>query len=296
MYLPLRASRETLGVMAILPDREDLIHSPEQLHLLEMFATQVALAMERSYAVTRAREAQVRIETEQMRSSLLSAVSHDLRTPLATITGAASSLLSHRAQLTAATQTELLESIAQEGQRLSRLVNNLLEMTRLESGAVEVKREWHPLEEILGAALTRLEPLLGTRPIAIALPTDLPLVAVDDVLLEQLFLNLLENAQKYTPEGSEIHIMAALRDTDVVIEVADRGPGFTAGDEKRVFEKFYRGNVEEVRGAGLGLAICRAIVVAHGGSIEAENRPGGGAVVRIRLPTGGAPPQVNLDE
>lgn len=295
LYLPLRTSGETLGVMAVLPGRKETVQTPEQLHLLEMFATQIALAMERSHAANRAREAQVRIETEQMRNSLLSAVSHDLRTPLATITGAASSLLAHRGQLDPATQTELLESIEQEGQRLSRLVNNLLEMTRLEAGSVEVKRDWHPLEEIVGAALTRLESLLGTRPVAINLPRDLPLIAVDDVLLEQVFINLLENAHKYTPPESEIQIQAVVLDKHVVIEVADRGPGVTPGDEQRIFEKFYRGNMEEVRGAGLGLPICRAIVAAHGGRIEAMNRPGGGAVFQIHLPTGGPPPHVGLD-
>lgn len=296
LYLPLRASRATLGVMAILAEREDVAQSPEQMHLLEIFASQIALAMERSHAATRAREAQVRIETEQMRSSLLSAVSHDLRTPLATITGAASSLLSHRSQLDDATQTELLESIAQEGQRLGRLVNNLLDMTRLESGAVEVKRDWHSLEEIVGAALRRLEVPPGPRPVIVDLAPDLPLIAVDDVLLEQVFLNLLENAHKYTPEGSEIQVAARLQGKEVVIEVSDRGRGLVAGDETRIFEKFYRGNVEQARGAGLGLAICRAIVAAHGGSIEAENREGGGAVFRIHVPTGGPPPHVTSDE
>jgi two-component system sensor histidine kinase KdpD len=296
LYLPLRGSRYMLGVMAVIPGNDMAVTSPEQLHLLEVFATQIALAMERSQTAAQAREAQVRIETEQMRNSLLSAVSHDLRTPLASITGAASSLLSHRHQLDAATQNDLLESIAQEAQRLSRLVNNLLEMTRLESGAVEVKRDWHSLEEIVGAALTRLEPLLGHRAIGIRLPPDLPLISVDDVLLEQVFINLLENAAKYTPDNSEIVVSAAPDNDTVIVEIADRGPGFAPGDEKRVWEKFYRGRVEGVRGAGLGLAICRAIVLAHGGSIEAENRGGGGAIIRFHLPTGGRAPQVNLDE
>jgi two-component system, OmpR family, sensor histidine kinase KdpD len=296
LYLPLQGSRQVLGVMAVIPESESTITSPEQLHLLEIFATQIALAMERSQGAAQAREAQVRIETEEMRSSLLSAVSHDLRTPLASITGAASSLLSHGNQLNPATQRELLESIAQEAQRLSRLVNNLLEMTRLESGAVEIKRDWHSLEEIIGAALTRLEPMLGSRPVAVRLPPDLPLIFVDDVLLQQVFLNLLENAAKYAPGESEIVVNAVLDGTNVVIEVMDRGPGFAPGDEKRVWEKFYRGHVEGVQGAGLGLAICRAIVMAHGGSIEAENRAGEGALIRIHLPTGGRPPQVDLDE
>ncbi len=296
LYLPLRGARQVLGVMAVIPEDEALAASPEQMHLLEIFATQVALSMERSHAAAEAQDARLRIETEQMRNSLLSAVSHDLRTPLASITGAASSLLSHGSQLDPATRKDLLEGIAQEAQRLARLVNNLFEMTRLESGVVEVKRDWHSLEEIIGAALTRLEPQMGKRPVAIRLPPDLPLISVDDVLLEQVFVNLFENAAKYTPEGSEIAVSAALEDDRVLIEVMDRGPGFAPGEEKRIWDKFYRGPAEGVRGAGLGLSICRAIVLAHGGSIDARNREGGGAAIRIQLPTGGRPPQVTLDE
>jgi two-component system sensor histidine kinase KdpD len=295
LYLPLRGSRHVLGVMAVLPGTPAST-SPEQIHLLEVFATQIALAMERSRIAAEAREAKLRVETEQMRNSLLSAVSHDLRTPLASITGAASGLLSHGNQLDPVTQRELLESIEQEAQRLSRLVNNLLEMTRLESGAVEVRRDWHSLEEIAGAAFHRLEPTLGKRPIRVDMPAELPLVSVDDVLIEQVFVNLLENAAKYTPEGSEIVVTAIAQGGDVIIEVGDRGPGFAPGDEKRVWEKFYRGPVQGVRGVGLGLAICRAIVMAHGGKIEAENRPGGGALFRVILPTGGQPPRVKFDE
>jgi two-component system, OmpR family, sensor histidine kinase KdpD len=295
LYLPLRGSRHVVGVMAVLPEGPAAT-SPEQIHLLEMFATQIALAMERSRISAEAREAKLRAETEQMRSSLLSAVSHDLRTPLASITGAASSLLSHGKQLDPATQQDLLESIAQEAQRLSRLVNNLLEMTRLESGAVEVRRDWHSVEEIVGAAFNRLGSTLGKRPIRVDISADLPLVSVDDVLIEQVFINLLENAAKYTPENSEILVTAFARDEKVIVEVADRGPGFAQGEEKRIWEKFYRGAAQGVRGVGLGLAICRAIITAHGGKIEAENRPGGGALIRVVLPTGGQPPQVDFDE
>ncbi|MBK5290314.1 MAG: sensor histidine kinase KdpD [Acidobacteriia bacterium] len=292
LYLPLKGSHEILGVMAVVPETSELTASPEQQHLLEIFASQTALAIERAQATAAAREAQLRIETEQMRSGLLSAVSHDLRTPLATITGAASSLLLHGDQLGRETKRELLESIVQEAERLSRLVNNLLEMTRLESGAVEVKREWHALEEIVGAALTRLDSLLGERPIVTQIPQDLPLISVDDVLLEQLFLNLLENAAKYTPPGSPISISAREDKQGVWIEVADSGPGFAPGDEELVWEKFYRGKAAGARGAGLGLAICRAVVVAHGGTIAAGNRPQGGAMIRIWLPLGGKPPEV----
>jgi two-component system sensor histidine kinase KdpD len=283
--------------MAVAAKNEDLFEHPEQLRTLELFASQAALAIERAQATAAARDAQLKAETEQMRSGLLSAVSHDLRTPLATITGAASSLLSQRQQMSQHTQSELLESILQEAERLSRLVGNLLEMTRLESGAVVVKREWHPLEEIVGAALTRLDHSLEGRAITTDIPDDLPLVSVDDVLLEQVFLNVLENAVKYTPTGSPLGISARAHNQGVEIEFTDSGGGFEAGDETRIWEKFYRGSggTEHARGAGLGLAICRAIMTAHGGTIEAENRVEGGALIRIWLPSGGTPPEAPID-
>jgi two-component system sensor histidine kinase KdpD len=291
LYLPLKGSRRVLGVMAVLAGADQIAASPEQRHLLEIFASQTAAAMERAAAAAAARDAEVRINTEQMRSSLLSAVSHDLRTPLASITGAATSLLSQGEHFDLATRRELLESIADEAERLNCLVNNLLEMTRLESGAVEVWRDWHPLEEIVGAALTRVDRSLRGRPVATRLPVDLPLLAVDDVLLEQVFINLLENAAKYTPADSPIEIAARQEGASVIVEVMDRGPGFVDGEESRIFEKFYRGKAQGVRGAGLGLAICQAIVTAHGGAIEAANRQGGGAVMRLRIPIGGTPPE-----
>lgn len=289
-YLPLRGSQSVLGVLAVVPSESARLDSPEQLRLLEIFASQTAIAIERTQAALAARDAQLRAETEEIRSSLLSAVSHDLRTPLAAITGAASSLRWQRHQMSEATQQELLDSIEQEADRLGRLVTNLLEMTRLESGGVPVKREWHPLEEIVGAALTRVERLLEGRPVRTDLPSDL-MVSADDVLLEQLIWNVLENAAKYTPEGSPITIAAHAQDGGVNIEISDSGPGFAPGEEHRIWDKFYRGRTEGTRGAGLGLAICRAIAAAHGGRIEAENRPQGGALIRIWLPDAGKPPE-----
>ncbi|MEO8659041.1 MAG: sensor histidine kinase KdpD [Bryobacteraceae bacterium] len=295
VYLPLKGSLEIVGVMAVVPGTEELTASPEQMHLLEIFASQTALAIERAQATAAAREAQLRIETEQMRSGLLSAVSHDLRTPLASITGAATSLLSQGDRIDRETQHELLDSIAQEAQRLSRLVNNLLEITRLESGTVVLKRDWHPLEEIVGAALTRLESQLGDRPVNVFIPENLPPISVDDVLVEQLFLNLLENASKYSPPGSPIGVSARMDNNGVAIEVVDSGAGFAVGEEKLVWDKFYRGHDSSVPGAGLGLAICRAIVAAHGGTIAASNGPQGGGVISVWLPLGGTPPQVTVD-
>jgi len=282
-YVPLKGVSRIVGVMAILPGPHGETLKADQQHLLDLFANQTALAIERTLSQNAADDARMQMETEEMRSSLLSAVSHDLRTPLASITGAATTLRSQSDKLPPAVRDELLDSISEEALRLSRLVGNLLDMTRLESG-VELRVDLYPLEEIVGAALQRLEPQLAGRETSVSLPEDLPLVKVDDVLLGQVLGNLIENATKYSPPGSAIEIAAEAVAGAVQLEVRDRGPGFAAGEEKRLFEKFYRGKSEGVRGAGLGLAICRAIVVAHRGSIEALHRPGGGAIFRIRLP------------
>jgi two-component system sensor histidine kinase KdpD len=228
------------------------------------------------------------METEQMRSSFLSAVSHDLRTPLASITGAASTLRAQWEKLPAEIRQELLESISEEAERLSRLVGNLLDITRFESGAVKLRRDLFPLEEIVGAALQRLETKLEGRAVTTVLPEDLPPVYGDDVLLGQVVLNLVENTLKYTPAGTPIELAAEAAGDAIVLEVRDRGPGVVPGEEQHIFEKFYRGTSKGARGAGLGLAICRAIVQAHRGEIEALNRAGGGAVFRIRLPLEGS--------
>jgi two-component system sensor histidine kinase KdpD len=282
-YLPLKGAREIVGVMCVVPDAEGRVFAPEQLNLLEVFANQTALSIERTRSQHAAEAARMQMQTEEMRSSLLSAVSHDLRTPLASITGAASTLRSQGERLPPEVRKELLESISEEAERLSRLVGNLLDMTRLESG-VELRRDLFPLEEIVGAALQRMEPQLEQREVTTHLPDSLPLVYGDDVLLGQVVVNLLENAVKYSPAGTAIEVAAEASGDSVTMEVRDRGPGFVPGEEQRVFEKFYRGKSEGTRGAGLGLAICRAIVGAHRGSIEALNRTGGGAVLRIRLP------------
>lgn len=285
LYIPLKGARKVAGVIAILP-RENAPLGAGQMQLLEVFAHQTATAIEHTRSQHAAEDARIQMQAEQMRSSLLSAVSHDLRTPLASITGAASTLRSQGEKLAPETREELLESIGDEAERLSRLVSNLLDMTRLDSG-IELRRDLYPLEEIVGAALQRMEGPLGRREVTTNLPDNLPLVSVDDVLVGQLLVNLLENAIKYTPEGSPIELAAEARDKDVMLEVRDRGPGFAPGEEQRIFEKFYRGRSDVARGAGLGLAICRAIVEAHRGSIEAFNRSGGGAVFRILLPSAG---------
>jgi two-component system sensor histidine kinase KdpD len=290
VYLPLPGHGRPCGVVSIRPRRHDAFTQPDALRQLETFVNQTALAVERARLAEEAQEARVRAETERLRNSLLTSVSHDLRTPLATITGAATTILESGSQLDQPTQQELLESIRDEADRLNRLVQNLLEMTRLESGALQLRRDWHPLEEVVGAALGRLAKSLGARRVTLNVSPDLPLVAIDDVLIEQVLVNLLDNAVKYTPPDSAIRVVVTATDRSVTVEVADGGPGLPRGQEGRVFEKFYRAAVDGRRGAGLGLAICRGIVLAHGGRIWAQNLVEGGAVFLFTLPLSGTAP------
>jgi two-component system sensor histidine kinase KdpD len=296
LYFPLTASRGPLGVMGLRPDNPRTLSAPEQLRQLETFGSQVALALERAHLATEAQQAQVRVEAESMRSSLLSSVSHDLRTPLASITGTASSLLEGDASLDASTRRVLLETLYEEAERLNRLVRNLLDMTRLQSGALRVSKQWHPLEEVIGAALGRLDKLLRGRTVATQIPADLPLVPIDDVLIEQVLINLLENAVKYTPPGSQVEVATCVGEGNVTVGVSDHGAGIPLGDETRIFEKFYRGRSSTSRGAGLGLAICRGIIEAHGGRIWAENRPEGGALFQFTIPLTGRPPDMEQSD
>jgi two-component system sensor histidine kinase KdpD len=236
-----------------------------------------------------------RAETEGLRNSLLNAISHDLRTPLAVLVGASSSLVDQAGRLSDAAKRELALTIHEESKRMSTLVGNLLDMARLESGAVELARQWTPLEEIVGSVLARLKDLLVAHPVHVSLPRDLPLVSVDPVLLEQVFANLLENAAKYTPAGTPVEISAQAIPGRIVIEVADAGPGIPPGEEAKLFDKFYRLTREQAQsGVGLGLAICKAIIAAHGGTITAANRATGGAIFRFELPAG-EPPVVEAE-
>jgi two-component system, OmpR family, sensor histidine kinase KdpD len=286
LYVPLPAADATIGVLALRPrDPESeywLLPEQLRLRLLESLAKQVALALQVERLQKTALAAQIAVETERLRSSLLGSVTHDFQTPLAAIMGSASSLLELRSQLDGKLAQEMLTNIYDEADRLSRLVNNLLNIAKLESGSLMLHKELQPLEEVVGAALNRLERKLADRPIAISLPADLPMVPLDAALAEHIFLNLLENALKYTPPGSPIAISAVRQDNEIEVEVADRGPGFLPADLERIFEMFYRGTGDlGPKGYGLGLSICRAIVQAHGGRIWAENLAGGGAAVRF---------------
>ncbi|HEX7671069.1 MAG TPA: ATP-binding protein [Polyangiaceae bacterium] len=291
LYVLLRGSRGKVGVLGIQPAEEGRFLQPEQHQLLDAFAAQVGSALERGQLAETAQAAQVEIETERLRSSLLSSVSHDLRTPLGVITGATSTLLQGESFIDAAARRDLLETAHEEAERLDRLVRNLLDMTRLSSGRLYPKKEWHPLDEIIGVALNRLEDRLRERDVSVHLPVDLPPIPIDAVLVEQVLINLLENALKYTPSGSPIEISARARPNAVEVEVADRGPGVPPGERNRVFEKFFRLRPNGPEGgAGLGLAICRGVVEAHGGRIWVENRPEGGASFHFTVPIDGVPP------
>lgn len=292
---PLVATGKVLAVLAIRPPEGFAIRQ-EQRAFLEGVCRQAAVAMEKLRLSSDAASSALRAKSEEMRSALLSAVSHDLRTPLAAITGASTSLRDD-VHLSKEARADLLDAVCTEAERLERLVANLLDMTRLSSGTVTLKREWVPLEEIVSSALARLDKVLGSRPVDIQLPSGLPLLSVDPVLFEQVFINLLENAAKYTPVGSPLDIVATLGEGEVRIELRDRGPGLPKEAQELAFEKFYRGAHVGVSGVGLGLSICRAIVEVHGGTIETENRAGGGAIFRVRLPlVHGAPDMPKEDE
>lgn len=296
LHLPLTGAGRTLGILAIQPHRPSLLRDPETLRFIEALANQTAVAVERSSLADSAAQARAEAETERARSALLSAVSHDLRTPLAAITGAATSLLDGTATLPAGTRRELAGTIADEVNRLNRLIGDLLEMTRLESGALRVRKEWHSLEEVVGAALGGLESQIGDRPVVVRIAPDLPLVPLDDVLFGQVVRNLVENSTRYADGHQPIEIEGRIEDRQLRFTVADRGPGLRPGEEQRAFEKFYRGQAATDRyGVGLGLAICKGIVEAHGGRIEGANRPGGGAEFRVWLPLEGEPPAVERE-
>jgi two-component system sensor histidine kinase KdpD len=299
LFVPLIGSQRTVGALGVRPGDTERFLDPDQRRLLETCASLIALSIERDESVLAAQQAQVQVQTEQLRNSLLSSVSHDLRTPLAVIAGATSSLLESSAKPDAAVQKELLQTVAEESLRLARQVDNLLDMTRLEAGTVELNKQWQVLEEIVGSALARLRRDLERHKVRVDIPVDFPLIKLDGILMEQAFFNLLENVARYTPAGTEIEIRARVEDERAIISVGDSGPGLPPGTENQVFDKFFRGDSSPAdgrRGVGLGLAICQAIVRAHGGQISARNRSGGGAEFVISLPCDQQPPQVHLDE
>jgi len=285
IYLPLAGSERTLGVLSILPSNKRRVLLPEQRHLLETFAGQIALSIERAQLAEAAEAARVSAETETLRNTLLASISHDLRTPLAVITGASTALADPGLAIDPEARASLAKAIASRARDMSELISNVLDLMRFESGHVPLRREWETLDDLVGLALNRVDFRLGARNVTIALPAELPPVHVDAALFTQVLVNLLENAAKHTPDGTQIRITAAASDGHVTLAVEDDGPGLPPGDPELLFAKFQRGRSEgDVPGAGLGLAICRAIVRAHGGSISAGNREGGGARFVVTLP------------
>jgi two-component system sensor histidine kinase KdpD len=286
-YEPLVGTRDRLGVLAleIPPGQRPL--SPDQRELLSALARQVAAPLERARLSAEAEQSRIAAESERLRSALLSSVSHDLRTPLAAITGAASGLLEEPPPPPAIAR-ELSSTVLEEAERLNRLVGNLLDMTRLESGSLKPKREWHSLEEIVGSAVARVERYAGERRLEVSVAPDLPLVRLDGVLVEQAIVNLLENAIRHGGRGGGVSVAARREAQAAVVEVSDEGPGFPPEDAERLFDKFYR--AAGGPGVGLGLAIARAIVTAHGGQIRAERREPRGARFVFTLPLDDSPP------
>lgn len=297
LCLPLGRGKGKAGVFALYAASTEaaVTRSPEELLLLQTLMGLLSSALERVELAEETRTTQLRVETEQMRNALLSSVSHDLRTPLAVVTGATSTLLA-APQMDDSTRRELLLTVNEEAQRLNRLVRNLLDMTRLEAGALKVQKTLEPVEEVVGAALDRVSTRLGKREVTTDIPQDLPLAPFDSVLIEQVLINLLENAIKYSPDGTPLAVLARAADAEITVSVVDHGPGIAAEDRLRVFDKFYRVREGEGGGAGLGLTICRGIVNAHGGRIWVDEPEGGGARFSFTLPLVDAAPRSQKED
>lgn len=288
-YFPLKTPTRVRGVIALAPESSDAALVKENHPLLETLSSLIAIAVERLHYVEVAHAAQIEMSAERLRNSVLSALSHDLRTPLTALVGLADSLTLARPEL-APQQRETAEALREQALRINGLVENLLDMARLQAGTVKLRKEWQPLEEVVGASIKLLERGLLDHPVQVRIAGDLPLLAFDAVLIERVFCNLIENAAKYTPPGTAIEISAGRSGDLAEICVVDHGPGVDEKTAAGLFEMFVRGKQESVTpGIGLGLAICRAIVDAHGGTISVANRPDGGACFSFSLPLGDPP-------
>ena len=293
LYVPLGDERRTVGVLAVLPENPRRVLLPEQSHLLETFAGQIALAIERARLAEVAEQSTVAAERETLRNTLLASISHDLRTPLAVMAGAGSALAQHGATLEEGARLALARSIETKAREMSELVSNVLDLVRFESGQVALRRDWQTVDDLVGSALASCRERLAPRVVELQVSPDLPPVWVDATLIVQVFVNLLDNIAKYTPSATQVRV-SAIPDADagfVRVQVDDDGPGLPAGDPAGLFAKFQRGAEEgTVAGVGLGLAICEAIIRAHGGEIRAQRRESGGARFTFTLPTVQAAP------
>jgi two-component system sensor histidine kinase KdpD len=285
LYLPLVTVDSKLGVLGVSPKAQSQKLSTDQVSLIETFASLLASAVERANAADAAERLSIDAESEKLRNALLSSVSHDLRTPLASITGASGTILMEGEALSRETIHELARTVNQEATRLSRIVTNLLDVTSLESGVVRLHKQPYYIEELIGGALHRLEHVLAGHRLETRADPNLPMIMIDAVMIEQVLTNLLENAVKYTPPDGTIAIEVKKEPEDIRVRIMDTGIGIIPNDEKKVFDKFYTaGRTDSARGTGLGLTICQGIVAAHHGVIWAENRPEGGAVFSFTLP------------
>jgi two-component system, OmpR family, sensor histidine kinase KdpD len=283
-FIPLKTARRTVGVLGVKPKESESLLSPDQRRLLEAFASQSAQAIERVQLAEQARQIKLLQAAEKLQNALLNSISHDLRTPLVSITGALSALMSDDT-LEATARHSLVVTAREEADRLNRFVGNLLDMTRLESGALQVKREPCDVQDLIGASLGQMEDRFMERQIQLDVSPDIPLVGMDFVLIVQVLINLLDNALKYSPDNSPLDIHADLHYGEIQVAVMDHGIGIPPEDLSRVFDKFYRvQRPEQVTGTGLGLAISKGIVEAHGGRIWASERDGGGTVISFTLP------------
>jgi len=290
LYLPLGDERQRLGVLAVLPDNQRRVLLPEQRHLLETFAGQIGIAVERAQLAEAAEAASLDAERESLRNTLLASISHDLRTPLAVMAGAGSTLADRGATLDEATRVSLARSIEVKAREMSELVSNVLDLMRFESGQVVLRTEWETLDDLVGTALHGVEQPLARHRVDLRLPADLPPVLVDAKLIVQVLTNLFDNIVKYTPAGTHVVVSAAVDGKSVRVFVDDDGPGLPPGNPARLFDKFHRGDGEgAIVGVGLGLAICQAIIRAHGGEITAAPRSPKGARFEFTLPIGAGP-------
>jgi two-component system sensor histidine kinase KdpD len=285
---PLRTSNGLVGVLGVRPKESGSFLTPEQRQTLAAFANQAALAIERARLAEQAQQAELLQATEKLQTALLNSISHDLRTPLVAITGALSSLDEDNGTLDDVSRRALIENARGESDRLNRLVGNLLNMTRIESGAIKLNHEPGDIQDVIGTTLEQLGGRVVEHEIKVNVPDDFPLVPMDFTLIVQVVVNLLDNAVKYSPKGSLIEVSALLVDDNVRLQIADRGVGVPPEDLPRIFDKFYRvQRPESVSGTGLGLSISKGIVEAHHGNIYARARDGGGTVVIVELPLKG---------
>jgi len=285
-FMPLKTSQHNIGVLSIRNSQTGKQLTANERLLLEAMASQSAQAIERAYLAEQSRQIKLLQATEKLQNALLNSISHDLRTPLVSITGALTSLEQQNSSLNEKARQSLVETAREEADRLNRLVGNLLEMTRLESGALKVRHDPCDLQDLIGAAIGQMEERLKGRKVRVEVPDGFPLVKMDFVLIVHVLNNLIVNAIKYSPENSDLEIKASAVEDEIHISVMDRGLGIPQDDLEKVFDKFHRvyRPKKQVSGTGLGLAICKGIVEAHGGRIWASKRPVAGTIITIALP------------